>query len=279
LTSGNTNYLVIACALLAAPVSILNAQLAVYRWIDANGVVHFGDSPPDAASGLAVDTIAIPSVQTSFRTPVIPPAPLTSAGSTAANAPDPTPVTPSVRVMDAQTEQCSDPSPTIRSGIDLYEFNAEATPLEPQYVELFRKAFGAMQGRWHGPDSGFYCVETGSIDEERLFNRMIEAEGDLNPPDRFVLDATLQSQGSNRRENLRIELRDRKLVVNSGAATMIRASDGELEFGYKVQLGGTVTEYYWQVTLAGTRAMTLRQRTYTQGDLSASSIWNLTKGR
>lgn len=184
-----------------------------------------------------------------------------------------------VPLADPPTEQCSDPLPLIRTTQDLYDFNDAPVALEPTDIELFRRVVSAMQGRWRGPDTGFYCVENGEIGEKRPFDRTIEAEGDLNPPDRFVLDARLQSQGSNRRELLRIEIRDERFFVNSGTATLISASERELNFGYRLLVSGVVTEYYWRIALTGTQAMNLRQWTYTQGVLTASSDWNLTKGR
>jgi hypothetical protein len=279
----NTCCLFAACALSAAVAPVLHAQSAVYRWVDENGVVHFGDAPPDAASGLKADTIVLPDVQTSFRS-LPPPLANTTADATAAEpadetAPAPTPAASSARLPAPVVEQCSDPSPTIGTGQDLYDFSAEPDRLEPQEIALFRRLISTMQGRWRGPDTGFYCLERGAVDEKRPFDRTIEAEGDLNPPDQFVLDSRIQSRGSNRRELLRIEIRDRKLVINSGTATLISVSDGAIDFGYKVQVGGLVTEYYWRTTLAGARNMTLQQWTYTQGELSASSRWNLTKSR
>jgi hypothetical protein len=275
----NASCLLIACALLATATSILNAQSAVYRWIDDNGVVHFGDAPPDAASGIKAEAIALPNVQTSFRPVPPPPARTVAAESVEDTEVATSPATRTASLPTPPLEQCFDASPIIRSGQDLYDVDAEATPLEPREIELFRRVVSAMQGRWRGPDTGFYCLERGAVDEKRPFNRTIDAEGDLNPPDRFVLDSRLQSQGSNRREPLRIEIRDEMLVINSGAATLMGVSERALDFGYKLQVGGLVTEYYWHITLAGTRGMNLRQRTYTQGELSASSFWNLTKWR
>lgn len=271
--------LLIACALVTATASMLSAQSAVYRWVDENGVVHFGDAPPTAASGLEAVTIAVPDVQTSFRP--LPP-PLTQSATAEperAIAPAPTPATAAARLPAASSEQCSDPSPIISTGQDLYDFSAEADRLEPQEIEIFSRVFSAIQGRWRGPDTGFYCLERGALDEKRPFDRTIEADGDFNPPFRFVLDSRIQSQGSNRREMLRIEIREQKLVVNSGTATLLDASARNLYFGYKLQVDGTVTEYYWRISLAGARTMTLQQWTYTHGELSASSHWNLTSGR
>lgn len=219
------------CALLAAAISTANAQSTVYRWIDENGVVHFGDAPPDAATGIESEAIPLPDVQTSFR-PLPPPLAATpTVESGKANIPASAPATSSTPVPSLSFEECSDASPTISAGQDLYEISAEPDLLEPQDIDLLRRVIGTMQGRWQGPDTGFYCLERGAVDEKRPFDRTIEAEGDLNPPDRFVLDSRIQSQGSNRRELLRIEIRDRTLVVNSDTASLIDVSDRELDFG------------------------------------------------
>jgi hypothetical protein len=271
--------LFIASAISTAAATTLMAQSAVYRWTDQNGVVHFGDAPPDAATGVEAQTITLPDVQTSFRPlPQSQVQPVTT-DSTQNAGPAPTQTADSSHLPSPRLEQCSDPSPIVGTGQDLYDFDAQSERLEPHEVDLFRRVVSAMRGRWRGPDNGFYCLERGEIDEKRPFDRTIEAEGDLDPPDRFVLDSTIQMQGSNRRELLRIEVRDEKLFINSGTASLLNVSERELKFGYKLQVGGVVTEYYWRIALAGTRGMTLQQWTYTQGELSASSDWKLTKGR
>jgi hypothetical protein len=47
-----------------------NAEQTVYKWVDADGIVHFSDAPPAASDPVDVETVAIPK-----SPPAPPPAP------------------------------------------------------------------------------------------------------------------------------------------------------------------------------------------------------------
>jgi hypothetical protein len=275
----NRNTLIIAGLLLTFAATSINGQTRVYRWVDQNGMVHYADTPPGEASGIDAETIEFPDVQTSFRSIPAPaprtiiPESLPDTGTAALRS------TESAPLADPTVEECGDPSPTISAGRYIDDVDVEPEPLAEQEVGRVIRVLSSLHGRWTGPDTGFYCVEQGAFDEQRPFDRMIEAEGDFNPPESFVLDSTIRSQGSNRRELFRIEIRDQRLRVNTGAATLISASERALDFGYRLQVAGVITEYYWRVALTGTSTMNLQQWIYTHGELSASSFWQLTKQR
>lgn len=61
--------------------SLAPGQSTVYKWVDAEGVVHFSDAPPDAAKSGDVESVVIPPG------PAAPPADVTAPVATTSAAP------------------------------------------------------------------------------------------------------------------------------------------------------------------------------------------------
>lgn len=53
LSRGSATALVVTAVLLTAPLAAM-AEGRIYRWLDANGVEHFGDTPPASARSIKV---------------------------------------------------------------------------------------------------------------------------------------------------------------------------------------------------------------------------------
>lgn len=91
----------LACSLLVLA-GLASAQAEVYRWTDANGVVHYGDRPQDGHSR----PVELPPLQVIPGAPAARPAPpagaqvpAASAAPTTAAAARPAPVQPKLRVV------------------------------------------------------------------------------------------------------------------------------------------------------------------------------------
>jgi hypothetical protein len=271
ITMDRTGFLLGVMLLLTA--TGITAQSRVYRWVDANGVVHFSDDPPPESANVAADTLIIPS-----SPPPAEPDPLVATRPDAASRliDGTTPGAPSAATEPsvAQAPDCSSPSPIRSSGQDLYEVGDELSePLTVYEIESFATVIEAMRGRWTGTDVGFSCE--GGVTTEK--NRKVVAEGEITEALNFVLHSNVSSGGSSRNERLRVEISDRRQVwVNNGGATLFAASDRGLEFGYRI-LDGGAKELYWRIDVNGKRDVQIRQRTYANGTLIETSNWDLKK--
>ena len=237
-------------ALLLAAASS-GAQSRVYRWVDANGVVHFSDSAPaDSANPAATETIVSPDSR--------PAAPAPAPVRVRANREEPAAPTQDANVPSLPSPtaapDCIAPSPHITTGRELYEFSDDfGPPLTPQQLKSFATATKEMEGRWTGTDVGVSCDGR----RGRPPSRAAVAEGRAATAERFRLESTISSQGNSRRDLLDIQVRNGRLWVNGGGAALISVSNRALEFGYIQQLGGTVTELYWRIQVDGRREMSV----------------------
>lgn len=269
------------------------AQAPIYRWVDADGVVHFSDAPPAASQAVEAETLIVPSSAPQVgaerprtNTPVESfPADRTDAASQAES---------SAATLPAQTgdPNCSTPSPRKQAGI-LYVFERDSTPfprqragivydlenderpepLTAEQIDAFETAIGEMAGYWSGSDVGLTCD---GIDKAPTSGTVV-SEGRLESSLRFALESTISARGRNRRDLLRIEVRDQRPWVNHGPATFITVSDRALEFAYAERIGGGVSERYWRIELDGRRAMTIEQETFANGALVEAGTWQLEK--
>jgi hypothetical protein len=244
------------------------AQPRVYKWVDADGVVHFSDEPPKESEGVTAESLLLPSS-----------APPTGFYRATRNAPiEPTPETQTVAPASAPAQtrgpDCSSPSPIKRSGGDLYEFAEERPePLTTEEIEALETVIKGMAYTWSGTDVGFAC--DGALG--RPPSRAVTSEGRAANPVEFALDSTISSRDSNQRELLRIELENQRLQVNRVDATLMLLSDRALAFGYKERRGGAIAELYWRIELDGARAMNVERTMYINGALGEFSIWELRK--
>ena len=78
--------LLIAVALLAGPIA---AQTTVYKWVDEDGVVHFGETPPAGVAAERITTDAPPPAPPPRTTPVAPGSGAESATPSRPVKPDP----------------------------------------------------------------------------------------------------------------------------------------------------------------------------------------------
>lgn len=256
---------------LALAAASVGAQVRVYRWVDANGVVHYSDAPPQGdASNISSETVVVPPLP--FGAPSPPRAQRTEPARVDTDEPaEPQAFTAPGEIQGAD---CSTASPLKSSGRDLYELNYDPPPaLTTEEIEAFEAVIESMAYRWSGTDVGFAC----DGDTRRALSRDVVTEGRATSPVQFVLDSTISDRDSNRRELLRIEVRDDRLWVNGGYASLRAVSPRTLEFGYVERRGGLVTERQWRIDLDGRRAMNVEQVTYANGALSESSRWETTK--
>lgn len=56
----NAGQILITAVALAAFCSSANAEKTVYKWVDAEGHVHFSDAPPPGANPADAETLVIP---------------------------------------------------------------------------------------------------------------------------------------------------------------------------------------------------------------------------
>jgi hypothetical protein len=260
--------------LLLLAAATVSAQSKVYRWVDANGVVHFSDSRPNESENVEAETIVVPDLPTRFET--IRPLADRATESTLLE-PDPAPTeapNPLIPTFD-QERECFAPSPVKQSGRDVYESAGIPSLLTGEGIESLRRVVSEMSRRWSGKEDGFSCDGSPERKERRPSNREVTAEGRLESPDNFAFDYTLSTGSSNHRERLRIALRNDQLWVNNGGATLFLASDRALAFGYIVQLGGALNEQYWRIESDPGRSLAIQQMVYHHGALISSSRWDL----
>jgi hypothetical protein len=281
MAKGHTRFS-IGLSLLLAAMSV-SAQPRIYKWVDADGVVHFSDEPPDDTEGVTAETLVIPSSapQVGADRPVTgAPVEFTAAvEADVAQGQDPATASAPVQV---QGRDCSSPSPRKQSGQDLYALSDERPePLPTEEIESFETVIKGMVGRWSGTDVGFSCDGEAS---GRPANRAVTSEGRAGSRSEFVLDSTISSRDRNQRELLRIELRDQRLWVNHRYASLISVSDRVLEFGYGQRTGGAITptggiitELYWRIELDGRRDMRIEHVLWANGTLSENRAWELRK--
>jgi hypothetical protein len=266
----------IAIALSLAAINV-GAQSRVYRWVDAEGVVHFSDQRPADSDDVVAEALVVRESSGHLR---IADAPAESASVLEPeSAPEPQ---PEAAPVAAQARDCSSPSPRKQSGQDLYAFpNDRPEPLRAEEVESFETLIKGMVGRWSGTDVGFACGREAS---RRQASRVIASEGRAAGPAEFVLDSTISSQDSNQRELLRIELRDQRLWVNHTYASLISVSDRVLAFGYRQRTagaiagtGGSVMESQWRIELDGRRELKIEHVHWANGTLVETSTWEFRK--
>lgn len=271
--TGDRAHRLICLSLLLAAMSV-SAQQRVYKWVDANGVVHYSDAPPDDSQRAAAETLAVPS-----SAPQAAEQPVRNARAETTRVAAPPERQPSAAVpAPAQTQgsDCSSPSPMKSRGqdLDLDELNYEPPdPLTTDEIESFESVIRSMAYRWSGTDVGFACDGAA----RRPLSRTVVAEGRAANAVQFVLDSTISSRDSSRRELLRIELRDQRLWVNRGYASLLSVSDRVLAFAYVERRAGVVWERSWRIELDGRRNMSVDNVTYTNGALTESSAWETRK--
>lgn len=267
----------LAFLLVAADAS---AQSKIYRWVDDRGVVHFSDYPPEEAGNGPTETVDLPDLPTSFRPipsipgltapPENPPeTPAAAAPRSEAPAPPPTPV----------TDDCELLSPIIQNGDDLFAFDDERVPLTRAEADAYRLAIRALEGAWTGRNSGYKCDLRVSTDRRRPVDGRMTVSAEINAEDDFLFDQTISSGGVNRRDLLRIDIRNGALRVNQVYTSLLEGSESVLAFGYKVRVGGVVSEHYWRFEQRGARNLTMERWTYVLGQLSDYDHWDLTRQR
>lgn len=272
--SGGTRFL-IGIALLLAAISV-SAQPRVYRWVDANGVVHFSDAPPGDAEGVTAETVVVPSSAAATGadrpvsyTPVGAPRVVEGAAAEeqdAATAAEPAP---------SRDSLCSSESPRKQSGQDMYAFSDEKPePLPSEEIESIETFIKGMVGRWSGTDIGFSCDGETS---RRPASRAVTSEGRAESSLRLVLASTLSSKDRSHLEQLRIGVRDQRLWVNGGYASLLAVSARVLAFAYRERSGGAINERYWEIELDGRRDMKITYVIWSHGTVNETSIWELEK--
>ena len=272
---GHTRFL-IAIALTLAAISV-SAQSRVYRWVDAEGVVHFSDERPAESDGVVAETVVVRESSGHLRIADVPAESVSVLEPESAPEPQPETV-----LVPPGARDCSSPSPRKQSGQDLYAFpDDRPEPLRTEEIESFETVIKGMAGRWSGTDVGFAC---GREANRRPASRAIASEGRAGSPAELVLDSTISSRGSNHRELLRIELRDQRLWVNSTYASLISVSDRVLAFGYRqrtggiiASTGGAVLESEWRIELGGRRNMKIEHAHWANGTLIGTSTWEFRK--
>lgn len=269
------------------------AQAPIYRWVDADGVVHFSDARPADSQGVEAETLIVPS--SAPRVGAERPGSNTSVESfPAVHADTASQAQSSAEPLPAQTgdPNCSSPSPRRQAGI-LYNFEGDSSPpprkqagivydfegderpepLTAEQIEAFETVIREMAGHWSGPDVGLACDGPNGAPVRRT----VVSEGRVESSLRFVLDSTISARGSNRHELLRLEVRDQRPWVNHGPATFVSVSDRALEFAYAERVGGSVFERHWRIEIDGRRAMKIEQETFANGALDNAGTWQLEK--
>lgn len=229
---------------LALPATDSTAQTEVQRWVDENGLVHYSDSVPEGSASVDARTVLIDDPGTSFGA-------LPATANLPANA-DPgddlqeasTPPTS----LPAADVNCATESPNLRFAGDIYAVGPEELPPLPENeLALVQQFMSSMRGRWQGSDEGFSCEQADGSIQQVPHDRRIFAEGDYNPPNNFILDMTIESRGSNRRELSRIAIEDGQFEVDRGITTLLAISERLMAFGYVLRMGGTVSEFEYRI--------------------------------
>jgi len=260
----------VAClSLLLAAVGVgVDAQPRVYKWVDANGVVHFSDAPPEDGTA---QTVVVPSTEAPAVAPRPPANTRTPVGEADTAPQAPAAATPPAR---PSAPDCSTQSPAKRAGLDLYAVDEEPPlPLSSEQIETFERVAKTMAHRWSGNETGFAC-EAGV---RQSLNRTIVSEGRAESALQFVLESTITARDRSHREPLRIAVRNERLWVNQGDASLLDVSERGLEFGYRERVGGAVSERYWRITLDGRRGMKIERAVYTNGAMLEATVWELSK--
>ncbi len=269
------------------------AQAPIYRWVDADGVVHYSDAPPADSQAIEAVTLvvssSVPQVGAERPRTNTPVESFPAVRADTASQPQ-----NSAAALPAQTADpnCSSPSPRKRAGI-LYDFEVDSSPsprkqpgipydfevhdrpepLTAEKIDAFETVIREMAGHWSGTDVGLACDGANTAPARGT----VVSEGRLESSLRFALESTISAQGRNRRDLLRMEVRDERPWVNQGPATFISVSDRVLEFAYAERIGGGVSERYWRIELDGRRAMTIEQETFANGALVEAGTWQLEK--
>ena len=239
-------------------------QPRVYRWVDANGVVHYSDAPPPESQGVTAEPVIVPSSPAGATPPPV------RSTRAATGRPEETSSAPPAT---AAPTGCSTLSPLqINGSLDALSYDPPP-PLTANQIELLETVFDNLAYRWTGSQVGFAC----DGDTRSELNRTVVAEGRATSRDGFELDTTVSSRDTNRQERLNIRFRDQRLWVNSGYASLIAVSDRLLELGYAERRGGVVWERSWRLETDGRRAMRVEQVTYTNGALTESTAWETSK--
>lgn len=192
-----------------------------------------------------------------------------------------------IRWGPANAQECFAPSPSVMSGIDIYE------PVRPRTVSTWEhqnleQLFTHLDGEWRGGGEALVCEgKKGESLKENRIRYEVTAEGEISSSNFLTFEAALYDakEGITRHERIRLLLESDRLRVSRGGfgdIQLLKVSSRELVYleKYRQQsitgTGGVMKEVL-TIIKAGPFSFYLERSVFTQGELSSWLFWDLKK--